>query len=170
MKLQILADSCRDHSATWSFTSPQTCGIFSRKSPRIGKRMEDFRISVKWWWCPHPRFCIFQFHLQGLAHWKGDPWKSCQCRLVTNPLKTGRSWGSKPTPWPHLLSATYSYIMVDVYYPGVFTKHTIHIGFLQQCGTGKAQWKYICVFDVHPVTQAQTVYKLLHHLRLKHRT
>lgn len=24
----------------------------------------------------------------------------CQCRLVTNPLETGRSWGSEPTPWP----------------------------------------------------------------------
>lgn len=59
--------------------------------------------------------------------------------------------------------------MVDVYYPGVFTKHTIHIGFVQQCGTGKAQWKYICVFDVHLVTQAQPVHKLLHHLRLKRR-
>ena len=63
----------------------------------------------------------------------------------------------------HLLSATYSYIMIDVYYPGVFTKHTIHIGFVQQCGTGKAQW-----IDEHLVTQAQTVHKLLH-LRLKHR-
>lgn len=136
----------------------------------------------------------------------------CQCRLVTNPLETGRSWGSEPTPWPFakcnhgiqeaclnrsLRLNGVGYHSLDGQTPHVPVRDARHHHARKHTLTYLAWWlMYIiqvsspntpstsdlhsnvalaklsgstCVFDVHLVTQAQTVYKLLHHLRLKRR-
>lgn len=69
---------------------------FSRKSARE----KGFRDVCRWWTSSSSILHLPIPLARPGPFWKGDPWKSCQCRLVTNLLKTGRSCGSKPTPWP----------------------------------------------------------------------